>query len=362
RSHEAAGALNQARRVYEDFQRNYPASSHQYEAGLRIAMLKDLTAPKPTPKSYPRRSGWFLGGRPDQTSARLKKLSKTPVPKGTRTVVLPGYGPNGVFFKTDQAPSLGNHLADQVRQVHALGMQAWAQMPSRRLPWFKAAGEERDQRYDPVLQRRVPTASLDLFNASVIERLKSFYLDLAGTGIDGILFDDEIFIEPGEGFGAAAQGAYARDFGEPPDPALLFGSGASAGGVFTPESAEPHYWRWAGWKSRENLIQMGGVFSAVRAIHPNLVWARIFPLEALAEPHRALARAGFDLAEERLQGADYFGVRLSLRQDGTGLSGILTRAQVQAGQKERIFAVTAFSERPQGLLLSEVQGVGLMLQ
>jgi hypothetical protein len=250
-----------------------------------------------------------------------------------------------------------------VKAAHARGFKLWVRLPARHLPWFKVPGEERDLRYDSVKKRTAPTAALDLFNPMTLDRLGRFYLDLAATGADGIVIDEEPLIDAWEGFSPAAQAGFLQDFGEPlrPDGLTTLAGADGKTGLRPESSGTPLFWKWAGWKNREVLNRLSEVFRTVRGRYPDLDWVRIVPPSAVTEPHIALARSGVDLLEEKLHGFDYFGIALSLDRKGDNPFVLLDRLIELIGDSKRVIALVPMSQEPRAAPhLKDFQGAGLL--
>ncbi len=363
KSYEADNAFERALKEYQSFRVNFPGSSHRYEAALRIDFLDGLLRQRTTQRSFTRHVGIILSGDPGKAPARWEKILDAVPFDGTRTVILPGYGANGVYFKTDQAPVMNGSILGAVEAAHARGFKLWVRLPARHLPWFKAPGEERDLRYDPVKKKFAPTAALDLFNPKTLDRLRRFYLDLAATGADGIVIDEEPLIDAWEGFSPVAQAGFLQDFGESLRPdGLMMLPGADGKTERLPESSgTPLFWKWAGWKNREILNRLAEVFTTVRGRYPDLDWVRIVPPSAVTEPHIALARSGVDLLEEKQRGFDYFGIALSLDQKGDNPFALLDRLIELVGDSKRVVAlVPAAQERRAASHRNDFQGTGLL--
>ncbi len=363
KSYEADNAFERALKEYQSFLVNFPNSSHRYEAALRIDFLQSVVHERTTQRSFTRHVGISLSGDPGKAPARWEKALEAVTFDGTRTVILPGYGPNGVYFKTDQAPVINESIPGAVKAAHARGFKLWVRLPARHLPWFKVPGEERDLRYDPVKKRIGPTAALDLFNPMTLDRLGRFYLDLAATGADGIVIDEESLIDAWEGFSPAALAGFLQDFGEPLQPdRLLMLPGAGEKTDRMPESTgTPLFWKWSGWKNREVLNRLAEVFRTVRGRYPDLDWVRIVPPSAVMQPHVALARSGVDLLEEKQHGVDYFGMALSFDQKQDDPFVLLDRLVDLIGDSKRVVVlVPSIEERWAASHLKDLQGVGLM--
>jgi hypothetical protein len=363
KSRETNNDVDRAVNEYQSFLTNFPSSPHRYEATLRIDFLETILRRRTVQRSYTRHVGIRLQGDPEKAAARWETELSAVTVEGTRTVILPGYGANGVYFKTDQAPVLNETMAGAVKAAHARGLKLWVRLPARHLPWFKLPGEERDLRYDPVRKKLVPTAALDLFNPMTLDRLKRFYLDLAATGADGVVIDEAPFIDAWEGFSPAAQAAFLQNFGEPLDPGRLLLPSAGIGKAdWTPESSgTPLFWQWAGWKNREMLDRLAELFASVRERYPGLDWIRILPPDAVTQPHMALARSGTDLLEEKQHGFDYFGIALSFDLKRDDPAAVLDHLIELIGDSKRVFVLVPWAEGGRAASrLNDFQGAGLL--
>jgi Outer membrane lipoprotein len=363
KSYEGDGQAERAVKEYRSFMANFPESAHGYEAKLRIDFLEGLLHERTTQRSFVTHYGLILNGDPKSTVARWKSEMPSIPAGGLPTVVLSGYGENGVYFKTNQALVIHDSISEAVKAAHARGYTVWIRVPARHMPWFKVPGDERDLRYEPVGKRVVLTSALDLFNPVTLNRLKAFYGDLASTGADGVVIEEETWIEPLEGFSPAARAAFVQDFGEPLDPARLINPESAKGKKgLSPETAGTSlFWRWAGWRNREMLNRLSDVWKSVRGEHPGLVLVRFVPSDSLVKPNVALARSGIDLLEEKQHGFDYFGVALSVDAKREEAFAILGRMIEFIGNSKRVIARLPMADKKQAVsFLRDFQGAGVL--
>jgi hypothetical protein len=346
KTYESANEFDRALKEYQSFNLNFPKSSHRYEAALRIDFLEGVLQRQRGKRTFQRYVGVILSGDPEKAVGRLEKAFEGITIEGPRVVVIHGYGANGVYFKTRQASVIRETVAGAVKAAHRRGYKVWVRIPIRHLPWFKVPGEERDLRYDPVRKRLDPTDALDFFNPATLERLKQFDLDLAATGMDGFVIDENPLIGPLEGLGPKAQAAFLVDFGERLEPERLLPVAASAGRkIPTPESSgTPLFWKWTGWKNRQVLGQMAEVVKAVRSRYPLVDWVRVVPLSAVTQPQVALARSGIDLLEEKMHGFDYFAIASSVEAGSGNPFAVLDRMMNLIGDPQRAMALVPITQ------------------
>jgi len=363
KSYESANDFERALKEYQSFNINFPKSAHRYEAALRIDFLEDVLQRQRGKRSFQRYVGIILSDDPEKAVGRLEKAFEDITIEGPRVVVIQGYGPDGVYFKTQQASVIRESVAGAVKAAHQHGYKVWVRIPIKHLPWFKVSGEERDLRYDPVRKRPVPTDALDFFNPSTLARLEQFDLDLAATGMDGFVIDEDPLIGPWEGFSPAAQAAFLLDFGERLEPDRLIPITPSAGRTAPPPelSGTPLFWKWTGWKNRQALGHVAEVIKAVRTRYPAVDWIRIIPMSAVTQPHVALARSGIDLLEEKTHGFDYFAIALSLDAGPDNPFVVLDRMMNLIGDPKRTMALIPMTQSHGAVShLNDFQGAGFL--
>jgi hypothetical protein len=363
KSYESDNDYERAAREYRSFIDNFPKSAHRYETGLRLDFLDDILQRRRGKKPYRRHVGIALPGDPEKTVGRWEKaLADLPI-EGARVVVIQGFGTDGVYFKTNQAAVIRDTVADAVQAAHRRGYRVWVRIPVRHLPWFKVPGEERDLRYDPVRKRMTPTDALDFFNPATLGRLEQFDLDLAATGIDGFMIDEDPLIGPWEGLGAKARAAFELDFGEGLEPDRLNAPAGSAGlKASAPEvSGTPLFWKWSGWKNRQIIGHMAEVMKTVRDRYPLVDWVRVVPVSAVTQPQVALARSGIDLLEEKLHGFDYFAIAVSADSGPDNPLVVLDRLVDLIGDPTRVIALVPMNQVQWAVSHSgDFQGAGLL--
>jgi hypothetical protein len=363
KSYESANEFERAAREYRAFIDNFPKSAHRYEAGLRLDFLDEVLQRQRGKKPFRRYVGVALPGDPEKTGGRWEKvLADVPI-EGARVVVIQGFGAGGVYFKTNQAAVVRETVADAVRAAHQRGFKVWVRIPVRHLPWFKVPDQERDLRYDPVRKRLTPTDALDFFNPSTLERLEQFDLDLAATGMDGFVMDEDPLIGPWEGLSPKARAASDLDFGEGLEPERLIApAGPSGRKISAPEiSGTPLFWKWTGWKNRQIVGHLAEVIKTVRDRYPLVDWVRVVPVSALTQPQVALARSGIDVLEEKMHGIDYFAIPVSTDSGTDNPLLVLDRMVDLIGDPKRVIALIPMTQAPWAVShIGEFQGAGLL--
>src|SRR5439155_15497406 len=317
RNQEIASALTEYRRLVAD----YPEAPQAILARAKIPDLeRQLPVVRPPGVQL---LGTYVGPEdlesPDERElARLRQ-------SGTNTVMVGiarnrtssssvGGGPAkgapptptapGVYFKTDWAPVLQDKLAGVVGAAHRLSLQLWAAVSVRRMDWVDPAFGWADWRYNPRTGQLEPAKTLDLLNPALRDYLVGLFMDLAATGIDGLLLLGDPASAADEGFSAQALRRYERDVGQALDPGRLF----LMQGRDPTFSYAPEFWRWAGWKQREYAKAVEGVVGALRASYPALKVAVEVHPETITSPQAALASYAEDLLDLKRYRYDYIAV------------------------------------------------------
>jgi hypothetical protein len=198
--------------------------------------------------------------------------------------------------------------------VHRHGLTVFAVVSLRSMNWVDPALGWFDRLYDPVRSQITLSPHLDLLHPAYQEYLVGFLADLAGTGIDGVLFRNEA-LGPLDGFSPFALSAFEEAFHIRADPADLVPPALTSTASNGAQTREPaavksqytaEFWRWAGWKTRAQLKAMDQLCRALRARAPRLRMALQVRPETVTDPVRALVNYGEDLLEAKRMGFDFF--------------------------------------------------------
>ncbi len=248
-----------------------------------------------------------LAGLDDRELGRLRQSgTNTLIVSVTRNrpFIVGGGQEAGVYFKTDWAPVLQDRLSALVGAAHRQGMQVWASLSVRRMDWIDPKLEWADWKFNAQTFRLERVETLDLLHPALRDYQVGLLTDLAGTGVDGIFLAADPPSEASEGFSTNALRKFEKDMGQPMDPSrLLAQQGRERSLGYAPE-----FWRWLGWKQREQSKAVIGVMEAVRAAFPGLMVAVEVHAEAVTHPQAALAMYAEDLLDLRRYRIDYIAV------------------------------------------------------
>jgi len=299
----------------------------------------------------------FRGDTPADVEAGLRRLKEAGVDtvfvrafqnRGDRPLLYAGKPgeATGVYFPTQAAPLVADHLAVVSAACRRLGLSLYAWMTTRASDWLL---EERpdlvELRYDGAAARVLPSARLNIFHPVVRRRLAALFRDLARADIDGVLFQDDLVLKAGEGLSPEAIEAYLSAGGPAVAPELLFERpAAGAGGdaaIFSPARYREAFWPWAAWKNRALLDLAGELMAAAREVRPGLRFALNLFYESVLNPRMALAWYAQDLGAARRRSFDYFSLMSYHRQIGRELSYPLEEAIAAIGVLSRQAAAAA---------------------
>jgi tetratricopeptide (TPR) repeat protein len=343
-----AAALLEYRRLTSDF----PDSPQAVLARNKIPELQ-----RPAPPGSISAAAYLSAEQLDAlTDGELQRLQRADVTllivEATQPDTMLGAGAKsdaGVLFKTDWAPVIRDQLAEVVSSGHQKQMQVWASLPIRLMEWTDPRLGWADWRYNPKTGELVPLKSLDLMHPAVSEYLLGFLMDLAGSGVDGVLLMAEPASGAADGFSPFALRAYERDMGQKIDPARLRLGQADL--TFAPE-----FWRWVGWKQREQLKIVDRIIAAVRKSYPRLKVAFELHLEAVTNPRAALARYGEDLLDLRRSRVDY----IVLPYSSASSASLKSVADAMNGKRFLLSLEAGLNSRPLGPALPN--GTGLIFK
>jgi len=186
---------------------------------------------------------------------------------------------------------------------------------------------------------------LDLFNEEAVRHIERIYADLARVDIDGILFQDDLVLRHGEGFGPSAEAAFLRDTGRVLTPKALYVTEAGSSKVHY----TPLFWRWAAYKNKRLLEVATRLRRVVRKTRPDARFAINLMYENLTNPAYALAWLSQDLEESMNAGFDYYSVMAYHRQMATELG--LQYSEVRAMIERMVTDATAVVGSPDKVLI-----------
>jgi uncharacterized lipoprotein YddW (UPF0748 family) len=222
----------------------------------------------------------------------------------------------GVYFQTSYAPVVDAVLARIVSLGHRNGLKVYAWMETRKMPLQlpdPEASRARKYRFDTGSLE--PMGMWSIFDETVQKRLMGLYEDVVKSGIDGILFQDDLVMYQYEDFSARAVALFEKETGRDLDPRDLYTE------VFLDEEGRwlvsrysDTFWLWARWKNEELLHLADKLIRAAKAVNPDIEIAMNFVYESVSDPKNALAWLSQSLAEATRLPIDYYAIMAYHRQ------------------------------------------------
>lgn len=221
----------------------------------------------------------------------------------------------GVYFETPRAPLVADLMPDIVRRGHARGMRVFAWMTSREITWdFPDKAECLEYHYDFASATVTRGRGLDVFHPAVEAYLAALYRDLARTGVDGVLLQDDLVLRHGVGLGPHAEAAFAARANLPLRPNLLY-----AKVEWTP-AGRPRatytdlFWTWSKMKSERILALVLRLRGAIREAHPRAEMAMNVYYDSVLMPRNGLAWLSQDIEAWAASPIESFAVMAYHRQ------------------------------------------------
>ena len=269
---------------------------------------------------------YFDGTSLEEIEKRVKELKDAGVDtllvrvfqnKGDRTYKIVNLQhEEGVYFKTEYAPVVGDILGDLAEIVHRNGLEIFAWMTTRFANYgSEIPPEHRCKVYNFGTKKIETGKGFNLFHPEVLKRLKGLYRDLGRYPIDGILFQDDLILKHNEDFSPEATKAFLQEFGYAPHPDILYVDPfLSQGGKYFVKAYTDQFQTWANWKSRWLMDVAEQLMGAVRESNPRMKFALNLYFEAISNPPNGTAWFSQTLPEALKKGFDYYAVMAYHRQ------------------------------------------------
>jgi len=222
----------------------------------------------------------------------------------------------GVYFQTSHAPVVDPVMANIVSMGHRQGLKVYAWMETRNMPLqLPDPKASKARRYSFETGSLEPMEMWSIFSEAVEKRLAGLFEDVIKSGIDGILFQDDLVMYQYEDFSARAAALFEKETGRDLDPEALYKK------VFLDREGRglvSHYsdtfWLWAKWKNEKLLALADKLIGAAKGVDPETEIAMNFVYESVSDPKNALAWLSHSLTEATKLPIDYYCVMAYQRQ------------------------------------------------
>ena len=222
----------------------------------------------------------------------------------------------GAYFQTTHAPVVDAVLEEIVTIGHRWGLKVFAWLETRKMPLHILDPENsKALSYDFETESLKPLPTWSIFDENVESALVGLYRDATMTGVDGILFQDDLIMYRQEDLSARAVAAFETETGKSLDPKEMFQI------VFRDEQGRwcvsrysDTFWLWACWKNQKLLDLARKLIQSAKAVNPNIEIAMNFMYESVTAPQNALAWLSQSLSEATKLPIDYFAIMAYHRQ------------------------------------------------
>jgi biofilm PGA synthesis lipoprotein PgaB len=222
----------------------------------------------------------------------------------------------GVYFETEHGEVVDPMLTRLVSIAHRHDLKVFAWMETRKMPLRLTNPEKaRAVRYDFANKtfRTLPLWSI--FAEEVQRNLVALYQDVARTGIDGILVQDDLVMYQYEDFSPEAVSMFEREAGRVLSPKTLYLSiFKGPKGRWFVRNYSYTFWRWSRWKNQKLLDLARNLIRATREVNPNIKFALNFMYESVTDRDNALAWLSQDIESAMRLPVDFYAIMAYHRQ------------------------------------------------
>ncbi|UCF30289.1 MAG: hypothetical protein JSV26_09500 [bacterium] len=234
-------------------------------------------------------------------------------------------GAQGVYFPTERAPVIQDIISPFAAVCREEGMKVYAWMVTRKAR-FGNPSIPRDVLFDPEDRTLRTNSDLDILNAAVEPYLQGLFMDLAATGVDGILLQDDLASRMTEGFSVTNLDRYRKETGETSLPYRHLRSVRGEDGRRYLR-ADRRFQPWIGWKTKRILALARKLEESATAANRDIKVAINLTYETITDPENGRLWLAHDLKSALRDGPTYTAVMLYHRQIqeelGLGLPGVL---------------------------------------
>ena len=211
----------------------------------------------------------------------------------------------GVYFNSKVACTVSNMLPEIVEAGKRNGVLVYAWMATRSLSFLKTQ-DKMSLSFTP--NGYTSGYGANIFNRDVRDAIKRLMMEIADTGVDGILIQDDFIMKFSEGADLLSCGRFTADTGIACTAENLFDIRYNDDGSRRFGNATANGERWYQWKAEQLQDLFKEMKDATRIINPNMKWALNIYYETPVYPHQGLAWYAQDMKGIWEAGADYVAV------------------------------------------------------
>jgi hypothetical protein len=222
----------------------------------------------------------------------------------------------GVYFDTEHAPVVDPLLEKIVAIGHRHGLRVFAWMETRKMPLGLPDPEDsKALRYNFERRTMEPISMWSIFDGRVAERLVGLYRDVVRTGVDGVLFQDDLIMYQYEDFSPRAVTVFEQEVGEVLSPRALYRTVfKNSSGRWCVREYSDTFWTWSRWKNQKLLELARRLIRSARGVNPRLQFALNFMYESVTHPKKAMAWLSQNIEESKRFPIDFYAIMAYHRQ------------------------------------------------
>ncbi|MGB3975766.1 MAG: poly-beta-1,6-N-acetyl-D-glucosamine N-deacetylase PgaB [bacterium] len=224
-------------------------------------------------------------------------------PGDSRYQFLPEKHSAGVYFASSTEPIVADILTPVLAAAHKLDMKVFAWITTRKSQWLlKAHPEWASPAIDPETGLELSGGHLDIFRSDAGNRMLGFLTELADSGVDGVLLQDDLVSRQYEDFFTNSWLTFKGRTFQKADLHELFNLNIK------PYKYRPSYYNWARHKTLSLAKVLKYIVTHLKKRHPNLTIAVNLYYETVVSPHHGRLWLSQDLEEFASIPIDYWAI------------------------------------------------------
>ena len=218
----------------------------------------------------------------------------------------------GVYFPTTRAPVITDLITPFVKACREEGVRPFAWMVTRDAR-FGNGSLPPEIAFHPDSGTLNPTPRLDVFHPAAQGYLEGLFTDLARTGVDGILLQDDLSSRMVEGFTEGNMDRY-RTVSRDVVPPFLYLEQVTADDGRSYLKTKPGFDRWIAWKTKGLISLARTLQDSAARVSPGISLVMNQMYETVTDPDNGRLWLSQDLASSLSQGPPYAAIMLYHRQ------------------------------------------------
>lgn len=213
---------------------------------------------------------------------------------------------SGVYYKTDYACVVSDLLPKIIDHAHKHNMKVYGWMATRSLSFLKTK-ENMSQSLSPD-GGNITGYGANIFKENVRNTILNLFEDLAKTGVDGILFQDDFILKYNEGSDKYAAKLFEKETGIQVSSKNFFESIKKQNNKLVFSKYTDYFYIWASWKTVHLANFFKEIKYTVKSINPKIKIAANVYYETPIDDKAAVSWYSQNLEILKKAGADYYAI------------------------------------------------------